>query len=600
MCGYLGKISKANFDKQELITANFCQVCRGPDDLKQLGTEDIKFLQKDNFVSSFVFNRLSIIDLSEKASQPMIDYKNENIVMFNGEIYNHRHLRNKMEKDGIQFLTNHSDTEVILNGIGNYGLDFVNKLNGQFSIFFKNSKQNKVYLIRDRLGQKPLFYHFDDIGVSFSTNLKSLVKLNKKINFSEEMIVNYLNLGVVPSPNTIFKDFYKVEPGSILSYDLDTLEVKKTKYWNIENFVGDQQFNYDQFVEIFEKSVNLRLESDVPFAAFVSGGLDSTAIIKAINSQTPLNTFSMLFENKNYNEELWSNHVAKKYKTNHITSTMSKKNSFHDLQKIVKILDEPYADISFIPTYLLSKEISKRYKVAISGDGGDELLFGYEHSNKIPDESNSLGMSFIYKMLYRGYPARFGSGNKFLSKVNNLETAYKSYFEDKKLLSLLNLSSNFSFNNYFSSNTNNPLKKIMVADYRYYLSEMMLLKIDRASMANSLEIRSPFVDHNLIEYMLSSDTNHIDKSNPKAILKNYISTDFNSEFLNRKKMGFSFDMENWVYSNMNTVKEVIQNGKFVYSINSKITDQLSQRPTRINSHRLWKLLLLELFIESYE
>ena len=140
----------------------------------------------------------------------------------------------------------------------------------------------------------------------------------------------------------------------------------------------------------------------------------------------------------------------------------------------------------------------------------------------------------------------------------------------------------------------------MVADYRYYLSEMMLLKIDRASMANSLEIRSPFVDHNLIEYILSSHTDHIDKSNPKAILKNYISTDFNSEFLNRKKMGFSFDMENWVYSNMNTVKEVIQNGKFVYSINSKIVDQLSQRPTRINSHRLWKLLLLELFIESYE
>jgi asparagine synthase (glutamine-hydrolysing) len=270
------------------------------------------------------------------------------------------------------------------------------------------------------------------------------------------------------------------------------------------------------------------------------------------------------------------------------------------LQEVVKILDEPYADISLIPTYLLSKEISKLYKVAISGDGGDELLFGYEHSNKIPNESITLGMSFIFKMLYKTYPARFGSGNKILSKVNSLETAYKSYFEDIKLLNLLNLSSNYKFDNYFPSNSFNSIKRIMVADYRFYLSEMMLLKIDRASMANSLEIRSPFVDHNLIEYILSSDTNYIDKTNPKAILKNYISSDFNTDFLNRKKMGFSFDMENWIFSNIHTVKEVIQKGNFVHSINSKIVSQLSQRPTRINSHRLWKLFLLELFIESYE
>ena len=598
MCGYLGKISKVNFDKQELITANFCQVCRGPDDLKQRGTEDIKFLKKDNFISSFVFNRLSIIDLSEKASQPMVDYKNENIVMFNGEIYNHRDLRNSMEKEGIQFLTNHSDTEVVLNGIGNYGLDFVNKLNGQFSIFFKNSKLNKVFLIRDRLGQKPLFYHIDKMGISFSTNLKSLVKLNKTANFSEEMIVDYLNLGVVPSPNTIFKDYYKVQPGSILSYDLDTLEVNKIKYWDIENHIGNKKFNYNEFVEIFEKSVNLRLESDVPFAAFVSGGLDSTAVIKGIKSQNPVNTFSMLFENEKYNEEIWSNAVANKYKTIHTTSTMSKKNNFNDLQEVVKTLDEPYADISLIPTYLLSKEISKHYKVAISGDGGDELLFGYEHSNKISANNANSAMSFIYKILYAAYPARLGSGNQLLSKLNNIETAYKSFFEDRKLLSLLNLSSNFNFDNYFSSNTENPLKKIMVADYRYYLSEMMLLKIDRASMANSLEIRSPFVDHKLVEYILSSDTNYIEKTNPKAILKNYINTDFNSQFLNRKKMGFAFDMENWVYGNLNTVKEVIKEGSIINSINPKIVNQLAQRPTRINSHRLWKLLLLELYIKN--
>ena len=186
----------------------------------------------------------------------------------------------------------------------------------------------------------------------------------------------------MPSPNTIIKNCFKLKPGEIIEIDLNNFNSKKTIYWDPKNYLDERKFNNEEFINLFENAVNIRLEADVPLATFVSGGLDSTAIVKAINKNSPINSFSMNFENELYNEKKWSSIVSEKYKTIHIEKTLSSNLFDYDLEEIINSLDEPYADISYIPTYLLSKEISKSFKVALSGDGGDELFFGYTRSQK--------------------------------------------------------------------------------------------------------------------------------------------------------------------------------------------------------------------------
>ena len=357
MCGFLGTISKLNFELDTLINANELQTCRGPDETICIKSSDFEFLNNLNLNSAFIFNRLSIIDLSKEASQPMVSKKYKTLVMFNGEIFNHRSLRQELLNEGVNFYTSHSDTEVVLNGLSHFGIEFIDKLIGQFSIFFIDSNRKKAYLIRDRLGQKPLFFSLNQNGISFSTNLKSLVKTIKNKEVDIEQLTNYLNLGVVPSPNTIIKNCFKLKPGEIIEIELNNFNSKKTIYWDPKNYLDERKFNNEEFINLFENAVNIRLEADVPLATFVSGGLDSTAIVKAINKNIPINSFSMNFENELYNEKKWSSKVSEKYKTIHIEKTLSNNLFDYDLDEIINSLDEPYADISYIPTYLLSKEI---------------------------------------------------------------------------------------------------------------------------------------------------------------------------------------------------------------------------------------------------
>ena len=243
MCGFLGTISKLNFELDTFINANELQTCRGPDETICIKSSDFEFLNNLNLNSAFIFNRLSIIDLSKEASQPMVSKNYKTLVMFNGEIFNHRSLRQELLNEGVDFYTSHSDTEVVLNGLSHFGIDFINKLIGQFSIFFIDSNSQKAYLIRDRLGQKPLFFSLNQNELSFSTNLKSLVKTIKNKEVDIEQLTNYLNLGVVPSPNTIIKNCFKLKPGEIIEIDLNNLILKKQSIgipkiiWTKENLI---------------------------------------------------------------------------------------------------------------------------------------------------------------------------------------------------------------------------------------------------------------------------------------------------------------------------------------------------------------------------
>ena len=294
-----------------------------------------------------------------------------------------------------------------------------------------DSIKNKVYLIRDRVGQKPLFYKFNSYNLCFSSGLRPLALSENQININENSLVDYLDYGVVPSPNTIFKEIYKVEPAEIVQFDISN-EIKlerKYKYWEIEKYIDNKSFEEDIFFDKFSSAVTKRLESDVPIAALSSGGIDSSSIIKNLSSsQKNLSTFSVGYSDPKYDESEWFLKVSEKYGTNQTSSIIEIKNLDRKLNESIESFDEPYSDPSTLPSYLISKEISKNYKVAISGDGGDELLFGYKRSKYM---SRYKPKKYISNSIDKIYPKFLGTGNNFKKYNNEKINAYASFFSDK-------------------------------------------------------------------------------------------------------------------------------------------------------------------------
>lgn len=518
--------------------------------------------------------------------------------MFNGEIFNHNELREELIRKGLEFTTSHSDSETVLLGLSYFGMSFIGKMKGQFSIFFYDENKNTAYLIRDRLGQKPLYYSLDESTLTFGSSLLSLLKIKKTHSLSSTQVYNYLNYGIVSSPNTLFKDFYKVCPAEIIQISFKGGKSHSTKsiYWKPEEYLGDKSFDKDQFFDILTESIDIRASADVKVANFLSGGIDSTAITKNLyDKETGVNSFSVYFDNAKYDESKYINEVTNKYNLNHKSILISADIKESDIFQALESLDEPYSDPSVVPSFVLSREISKHYKVAISGDGGDELLGGYVRTADTLKHKSSF-VNNISK-LYSLYPPFLGTGNRFLSKSSDLEQRYRSYLEDHKFMNLLKIDSERnSYAQHLNSSNYEPYKRLLVADYKFYLPEMMMFKVDRTSMKNSLEVRSPFVDHKLIEFILSSSTDYVDIHNPKKILKEYLNEDFGVNFTKRKKQGFVFDVESWVYKNINLVNEIINNGEIAKGLNENIVSQLSIYKSRINGQRIWKIFVLEEYL----
>lgn len=596
MCGFTGVISNSILTKDFIFKCNEISQCRGPDSTEYYQSKigDFHIYQ--------IFNRLSILDLSKDANQPMVSKEFCNSIMFNGEIYNHADLRKLLISKNLEFKTNHSDTEVLLNGLSYFGIEFINQLIGQFSIFFNSAKNKKAYLVRDRLGQKPLYYRYSKNNFSFGSNLKTLLKINNNsFSISDSAVSEYLNYGYVSSPNTIFNDYKKIKPGNFLTVDYSGPKIKifETEYWNVKHLDSENDFNTEEFFDIFDDANKIRQNADVDVANFLSGGLDSSSIIKStFESNKNINTFSIYVDNKKYDEREYIKTVVDKYNTNHVSVDISSQINTDDILESINSLDEPYSDPSVVPSYILSKEISKHYKVAISGDGGDELLGGYKRTlDSLKNSSNFLSNLFSY--IYYVYPPYLGSGNKFLSKSSNLETRYRSYLEDEKLLDLLGLKSQkHHFANDLNNNPKYSYKELIKAEYKLYLPEMMMFKVDRTSMANSLEVRSPFVDHRLVEYILSTSNNQLEKLSGKKLLKGYLSNDFNNEFINRKKQGFVFDVESWVFNNIIFINEYLDRGSLVKDMKPNILNLLTRNKTRINGIRIFKLFILENYLQN--
>lgn len=592
MCGFTGVVSFNEINSSLLELSNRHSVCRGPDNLSNTkGFHDIYY--------DFWFNRLSIVDLSSEANQPMNSQRTNSILMFNGEIYNSQYLRNKIIKNKFDFQTSHSDTETLLAGLEVYGIEFIQKIDGQFSFIYFDKPNKKIFLGRDRLGQKPLYYKLDNKSLSFASNLKSLLELSHDLELDENSLHQYIRYGINFTPNTLFTDFYKLNPGTytVIDYSNNYLSKNEHIYWSPDEFVDNKKFNLNEFYSLFSEAVEKRMISDVPIATFLSGGIDSTSIVKKLfDLDFKVNTFSVIVKNKKFNEKKYIDQVVNKYKTNHKDVIIDENISNNLVLSAIKSLDEPYSDPSIVPTFFLSQLMSKDYKVAISGDGGDELLGGYYRMK------NHLKNKNIYKnsisKLYKFYPTLFGTGTKFMSLSSNQINSYLAYLEDQKFSNKLfenEIEDNFKMK---ATNNNNIYKEILKCEYKYYLSNQMMFKVDRASMANSLEVRSPFVDHKLVEYVFSHSTEYFDSNTQKYPLYNFLSSDFDQQFLKRPKQGFIFDYRNWVFLNMKLIYEEIEKSKISKYLNTTYILNLQKIPSRVNALRIWKVFVLSVYLND--
>jgi asparagine synthase (glutamine-hydrolysing) len=539
MCGiYLTNIPfKEEEIKQKLETIKF----RGPDYTGVLQQEGL----------SFGHLRLSIIDLESRSNQPMV-YDNFTIV-FNGEIYNFKEVKEELIQIGYVFDTT-GDTEVLLKSYCEWGEEMTNKINGMFAFAIYNKAANTIFCARDRLGVKPFYYYWNDGQFEICSQLRPISN-GKTIN--KEAISIYLDCSYIPSPYTIFNDVNKLAPGKNMLIDLTTKTLKISEYWNL-NKVKLSDISYEDAVEkthdILKNAVKIRLQADVPFGSFLSGGIDS-ALITSIASKVhtaKIKTFSIGFDDPKYDESK----VAKKYAeildTQHTETICSPSDVMEMISKFVEVYDEPFADSSALPSLLLNKVTKQHVTMALSGDGGDESFLGYNHFDWV--SKFNLLVKFPYFIRYISsfliFPIMFKQRTDPIKTI--LRTRNVDRFIEMIFLGFNTLLKKRDFNwlsNYpeFNKLSSNNFQKTADLNIKLWLENDSNVKVDRASMAYSVEIRSPFLDYRIIELARSFPVSYRYKKGVKKrilrdILKKYIPEDV----FNHPKKGFSIPIAHWI------------------------------------------------------
>lgn len=562
--------------------------------------------------------RLSIIDLSENGKQPMSNEDNSIFITYNGEIYNFQEIREELEKKGHKFKSN-TDTEVIIHAYEEWDKECVRILNGMFAFAIWDSNKKILFLARDRLGVKPLFYYLKNNEFIFASEIKSILEnptVKKEIKLQS---LNYfLSLAYIPSPNTIFNNLYQLPPGHTLVYSGKAIFIEK--YWDLQ--FTPKNYPEEYFLKtmdsILNDAVKRRMISDVPLGVFLSGGLDSSLIASLMKSYTKdLKTFSIGFEEMEFNETNYAKQVASYLNTNH-KEFFVKPNAISVLPRIIYQFDQPFADPSALPSYYLSELTRKHVTVALSGDGADELFAGYRRYYATYLNNKIHFIPSIFRNMLTKIPAtkKRYDPNKYLNKLfkalplpeNERHLFYMQHFEDglkkelydNKLKYIQDSSLKQVFQKYLDNiNSNNALDNSQYLDIKTYLPEDILFKVDRMSMAHSLEVRSPYLDYRMFEFLSTLPAKfRLNKLKGKYILKKFAENKIPKEIIYRKKEGFSVPLNTWFD---NELKEITQNlllenkrDYFHKPIVQKIINNHLQRKKEYST-QLWILLNLELW-----
>ncbi len=615
MCGIVGFVDFCKRSSQRTLK-NMTDVLehRGPDD------QGYFFIEEDYCQVGMGHRRLAVLDLSPNGHQPM-EYDGLEIV-YNGEVYNFKEIRLELLQAGYSFFSD-SDTEVVLKAFHKWGIDCVERFNGMFSFAIYNSKGKKLIIVRDRLGIKPLYYSINKNSFLFSSELKSFFKFP---DFEKKISKSSLNLflfhGYITAPHSIFENTYKLEPGSFLELNLLTRQIEKNSFWSIPDIFGKRKlFQTDEgqilrdFDELLTEAVAYRMVSDVPIGSFLSGGYDSSLVSAVMQklSATPIDTFTIGFDETHFDEAHHAKKVAGYLGTNHNELYLPIQSAEELINSIPEYYDEPFADSSQLPTMLLSRFAREKVTVTLSGDGGDELFCGYGRYSSVLKYQKYKMLGKLCRLVPRGI-----GGWNFVQKIQRFKAlasdndiinyAYlnsRSYLEglvkdagffiDSKYFDVLELSENIQ-------------EKHMLQDLITYLPDDILTKVDRASMAFSLEARLPLLDYRVVEFSMNvpHELKYRDNSK-KYLLKKLAHRYIPREILDRPKQGFGVPVYEWLKGDLYHLFEKYLNNKILTSQNvfdplkiQRIKGGFMRRDQGPWIDRLvWHLLVFQMWYSRY-
>jgi asparagine synthase (glutamine-hydrolysing) len=643
MCGIVGFKSKYDYRsiKERLPEASERLSHRGPDDSGLFYDEAAGV--------GLAHRRLSIIDLSSAGHQPMKSDDGTVYICYNGEIYNFRKIRKILEDCGHRFKSA-TDTEVVLKAYLQWGTECLEKFVGMFAFAIWDSRNQALFMARDRLGIKPLYYYFNESeGIFiFSSELKALMVFGNFVkDINPDAISLFLHYQYIPAPGTIFKNTYKLLPGHFLIYDGNNVQSKE--YWRLPEISRNQtdpgKSEDDQLQrldDLLTTAVSDRLISDVPLGALLSGGIDSSMVVALMQkiSPTPARTFSIGFKEKGYNEAPWAARVAKHLKTEHTELYVTANDALDVIPRLPDIYDEPFADSSAIPTFLVSHLTRQQVTVALSGDGGDEQFAGYvrywttksmaEGFHRFPlplKKAIARILRFMpppwvencYLPLHNFLPQRLRMANfpdkwqKLLkqmeqTRISELYRMTICLWSENEILSIADRELPLSkYEEVFKETADWPmLSRLMRVDQKTYLPDAMLTKVDRASMANSLEIRVPLIDHRVVEFTAGLPEHFKYRNGTgKYLLKKLLARYLPVSLFERPKMGFGVPIDHWLRFELKDLlldylsaerlkREGLFNTNFV---DKKIKEHLSGQVN--HQYRLWPLLMWEMWRERW-
>lgn len=542
MCGIYGSTKKysQNTFLEKLERISF----RGPD------FSDIKDYDK----VVFGHNRLAIIDLDQRSNQPF-DFGPVSIT-FNGEIYNFLDLKKNLIAKGHLFSTN-SDTEVVCASYLEYGEDCLSMFNGMFAFVIYDRRNNILFGARDRVGQKPFYYTLKNSEFEFASQISSIA-IGNSMSMNDASLSKMLLWKYIPEPDTIYQDVHKLKAGYCFTYDLDTKTYKDAQYWEVPNnynsFQGDYLEAQEELKSILGNAVSRRMLSDVPLGIFLSGGIDSSIIASLAQegSSGRVKTFSIGFEEEEYDESQYAEQMANRLGTDHLRISCYMNEGLELIKSYDVSYDEPFSDSSAIPTMLLSKYTREHVTVALSGDGGDENFIGY-HMYPVLEKFNRIyKIPFVLRKAAAGvatlFPQRKFRNASRVFNYKNIEEFH--YCQMRKIDTSLLIDSALADSceyRYMFDRDKPILEKATDFDFKTFVAGDANTKVDRASMAYSLEVRSPFYDHEVIDFSRSLPTSFkYSEGNKKRILKDLLSNYIDDEeFLQRKKAGFTMPFALW-------------------------------------------------------
>jgi asparagine synthase (glutamine-hydrolysing) len=629
MCGIYGYLStKEKIDHDILRAMGNALRHRGPDG------EGEEIQQSAEWGLGLGHMRLSIIDLSPAGKQPMCNEDGTIWVTCNGEIYNFRELRVELQRKGHCFKSN-SDTEVIIHLYEETGVQCLDRLNGMFAFAIWDRKKKTLFLARDRIGKKPLHYCRYDGGFVFGSEIKALLKHPEVVReIDPGSLSKYLSYEYVPAPDTIFKSIRKIRPGHFLLYKDGDLRTEK--YWDLP--LSDNPIGYkteDEYVEelreILERSVRSRLVADVPVGVFLSGGVDSSLVAAmAKRSNKDIECFSIGFDEISFDERKYAAQVAQSINIKQNLRIFSTAQMLESLEMLPRLLDEPMADPSILPTYLLSKMTSEKLKVALSGDGGDELFAGYptfqahklityfdslpdslknaarSFARSLPVSDTNLSFDFKVKQLLRG--AGVSSEIRFFRWMGGFIDAEKKALLSDDLKAALRHHNSYQdiFQYLNESNLTKDLERILYLSMKLYLQDDILVKVDRAAMANGLEVRCPLLDQEFVEFACKLPTKYKLKGlTTKYLLKKAARGFLPDAIIDRRKKGFGIPIARWLRNELKTFMldsleetKIKRQGLFNYTYIKKLIDDHLESKVD-NRKALWSLLVFQIWHETY-